>query len=95
MEPGAEGGTLHHGAGNIVDGHGFAFDYKFTPGGKIRTGLTVVEYLLADEGPGDGGFAVIAGSRACSAASLCLLVPLSRVLRAQTKRTCPCPGRSA
>ena len=77
MEPGAEGGTLHHGAGNIVDGHGFAFDYKFTPGGKIRTGLTVVEYLLADEGPGDGGFAVIAGSRACSAA---LLLPPAAAL---------------
>ena len=74
MEPGAEGGTLHHGAGNIVD---FTFGYKFTPGGKIRTGLTVVEYLLADEGPGDGGFAVIAGSRACSAA---LLLPPAAAL---------------
>jgi hypothetical protein len=26
--------------------------------GKIFTGLTVVEYLLADEGPGDGGMCV-------------------------------------
>ena len=29
---------------------------------RIFTGLTVVEYLLADEGPGDGGVAVIPGS---------------------------------
>ena len=30
--------------------------------GKIFTGLCVIEYLLADEGPGDGGISVIAGS---------------------------------
>ena len=29
---------------------------------KIYTGLTVVEYLLAAEGPGDGGVAVVPGS---------------------------------
>jgi hypothetical protein len=28
----------------------------------LDLGLTVAEYLLADEGPGDGGFAVVAGS---------------------------------
>ena len=30
--------------------------------GKIFTGLCVIEYLLADEGPGTGGISVIAGS---------------------------------
>ena len=42
-------------------------------GNKVRK----LEYLLADEGPGDGGFAVIAGSRACSAA---LLLPPAAAL---------------
>jgi hypothetical protein len=30
--------------------------------GTIMTGLTVIEYLLANEGPGDGGFRTIDGS---------------------------------
>jgi hypothetical protein len=34
----------------------------FFKAGRIHTGLTVVEYLLADEGPGDGGLCVIPGS---------------------------------
>jgi hypothetical protein len=35
MEPGTEGGTLHHGAGNMSD---LSFAYTFTPSGEIRTG---------------------------------------------------------
>ena len=51
MEPGAEGGTLHGGGFEITD---FSEQYMFK-NGRIYTGLTVVEYMLADEGPGDGG----------------------------------------
>ena len=36
--------------------------FSFFKNDRIYTGLTVVEYLLADEGPGDGGVAVIPGS---------------------------------
>jgi hypothetical protein len=31
--------------------------------GQIMTGLTVIEYLLADEGPGDGGVCIVPGPR--------------------------------
>ncbi|MCH2661552.1 phytanoyl-CoA dioxygenase family protein, partial [bacterium] len=58
MDEGCEGGTLHGGGverGDISE----AYFYK---NDKIYTGLTVVEYLLADEGPGDGGVAVVPGS---------------------------------
>ena len=58
MDRGTQGGTLHHGAADIFD---FSLSYEFK-NGRIMTGLTVVEYLLADEGPGDGGVAIIAGS---------------------------------
>ena len=54
MEPGAEGGTLHGGGFEITD---FSEQYMFK-NGRIYTGLTVVEYMLADEGPGDGGLSV-------------------------------------
>ena len=53
MDKGCSGGMLH---GNFDSAPYF---YKE---GKIFTGLTVVEYLLADEGPGDGGISVVAGS---------------------------------
>ena len=51
MDAGAEGGTLH-GGGYDGGRHGEGYNYK---SGRIMTGLTVVEYLLADEGPGQGG----------------------------------------
>ncbi len=51
MDPGCEGGVLHHGGADITD---FSMQYEFK-NNRIMTGLTVVEYLLADEGPGDGG----------------------------------------
>ena len=58
METGCEGGTLHGGG---VERPDFCEAYFFKDG-RIYTGLTVVEYLLADEGPGDGGVAVVPGS---------------------------------
>ena len=58
MDTGCEGGLLHGG------GWSAAIYQKCTSfkNDRIFTGLTVVEYLLADEGPGDGGVAVIPGS---------------------------------
>ena len=53
MDTGCEGGMLH---GNFDNAPSFYRE------GKIFTGLTVVEFLLADEGPGDGGVALIPGS---------------------------------
>ena len=58
MNEGCEGGTLHHGGGEPPN---FSLAYFFKDG-RIYTGLTVVEFMLADEGPGDGGLAVIPGS---------------------------------
>ena len=58
MNEGCEGGTLHHGGGETPN---FSLAYFFKDG-RIYTGLTVVEFMLADEGPGDGGIAVIPGS---------------------------------
>ncbi|MCY3665966.1 MAG: phytanoyl-CoA dioxygenase family protein [Gemmatimonadetes bacterium] len=58
MDTGCEGGLLHGGGverGDISEVYFFKND-------RIFTGLTVVEYLLADEGPGDGGVAVVPGS---------------------------------
>ena len=55
---GAEGGTLHHGGADAPD---FSLAYFFK-NDRIYTGLSVVEYMLADEGPGDGGLAVIPAS---------------------------------
>ncbi len=58
MDAGCEGGILHGGG---VERENFSEAYFFK-NGRIYTGLTVAEYLLADEGPGDGGVAVVAGS---------------------------------
>ena len=53
MDAGCEGGMLH---GNFDNSPYFYRE------GKIFTGLTVVEFLLADEGPGDGGICMVPGS---------------------------------
>ena len=58
MDEGCEGGTLHGGG---VERSNFSEAYFFK-NGRIYTGLTVVEFLLADENPGDGGVAVVPGS---------------------------------
>ena len=57
MDRGCEGGTLHGGAANRPPAEQY-----FWKNGQIMTGLTVVEYLLADEGPGDGGVCIVPGS---------------------------------
>ena len=58
MDKGCAGHYMHGGG---VERQDFSQTYmcKF---GKIYCGLTVVEFMLADEGPGDGGLAVIPGS---------------------------------
>ncbi len=53
MDKGCSGGKLH---GNFDNAPYFYRE------GKIFTGLCVIEYLLADEGPGDGGVCVVPGS---------------------------------
>ncbi len=58
MDTGCEGGTLHGGSVERPD----LSEAYFFKNGRIYCGLTVVEYLLADEGPGDGGVAVVPGS---------------------------------
>jgi len=58
MDSGCEGGTLHGGGVERVN----LSEAYFFKHGRIYTGLTVVEFLLADEGPGDGGVSVIPGS---------------------------------
>ena len=58
MDKGCEGGTLHGGG---IERRDISQVYFFK-NDRIFTGLTVVEYLLADEGPGDGGVAVVPGS---------------------------------
>ena len=57
MGAGCEGGTLHGGAANRPPAEQY-----FWKNGQIMTGLTVIEYLLADEGPGDGGVCIVPGS---------------------------------
>lgn len=57
MDRGCEGGTLHGGAANRPPAEQY-----FWKNNQIMTGLTVIEYLLADEGPGDGGVCIVPGS---------------------------------
>jgi len=52
-------GHYMHGGG--VERPDFSQTYMYKQG-KIYCGLTVVEFMLADEGPGDGGLALVAGS---------------------------------
>lgn len=56
-DTGAEGAIMH-GSGRFAPG---AFFYDCT-NGQMRAGMIVVEYVLTDHGPGDGGFACIPGS---------------------------------
>ena len=58
MDEGTEGGTLHGGG---IERPNFSEAYFFKDG-RIYCGLTVVEFMLADEGPGDGGLGLIPGS---------------------------------
>ena len=56
MNAGSDGGTLH---GLPELGTHRYYHYQ---DGEIRTGLTVVTFMLAPAGPGDGGFVCIPGS---------------------------------
>ena len=58
MDEGTEGGTLHGGG---IERPNFSEAYFFKDG-RIYCGLTVVEFMLADEGSGDGGLGLIPGS---------------------------------
>ncbi len=51
-----EGGHYMHGGGFERQDFSQTYMYQF---GKIYCGLTVVEFILADEGPGDGGLALV------------------------------------
>ena len=53
------GGHLFHGGAVERQDFSQTYDFKF---GKMYCGLTVVEFQLSDEGPGDGGLGVIPGS---------------------------------
>jgi len=57
MDKGCAGHYLHGGPLQRLP-FSHTYDWKF---GKIYNSLTLVEFPLADEGPGDGGFAVIPG----------------------------------
>ena len=57
-DPGAEGHALHGGG---VERHNFSEAYFFKAG-RIYSGMLVAELALADEGPDDGGFALVPGS---------------------------------
>ena len=51
-----EGGHFMHGGAVERQDFSQTFMYQF---GRIFCGLTVVEFILADEGPGDGGLAIV------------------------------------
>jgi hypothetical protein len=57
-DKGAEGAIMH-GTGRFDTGHGFFYECI---NGRMRAGMIVVEFVLTDHGPGDGGFACIPGS---------------------------------
>ena len=57
-DPGAGGHTLHGGG---VERHNFSEAYFFK-NGRIYSGMIVVEVAFADEGPDDGGLALVPGS---------------------------------
>ena len=57
-DPGAEGHALHGGG---VERHNFSEAYFFK-NGRIYSGMIVVEIAFADEGPDDGGLALVPGS---------------------------------
>ena len=58
-DPGAEGHALH--GGGVSERHNFSEAYFFKDG-HIYSGMVVLEVALADEGPDDGGFALIPAS---------------------------------
>lgn len=61
MSAGAEGLHLHGGGSEMSDLAVTQFFYRYHQG-TMRNGLTVATFMLADEGPGDGGFMCVPGS---------------------------------
>ena len=61
MDAGDDGHYLHGGNYEAFGRGGTLYSYAFH-GGRMHSGMLVVEYMLADEGPGDGGVAVVQGS---------------------------------
>eukprot|EP01048_Picozoa_sp_COSAG05_P022426 COSAG05_NODE_4480_length_1495_cov_1.361032_1_plen_343_part_01 len=59
--PGADGHNLHGGAAQRYGQGGFLEGYQYL-NGQMYAGMVVCEFVLADEGPGDGGLAVVPGS---------------------------------
>ncbi|MBN98282.1 MAG: hypothetical protein CME16_03395 [Gemmatimonadetes bacterium] len=57
MEKGCAGHYMHGGGVERLD---FSQTYMYKQG-RIFCGMTVVEFMLADEGPGDGGLAIVPG----------------------------------
>ena len=57
MEKGCAGHYLHGGG---IERPDFSQTYMWKHG-QIYCGMTVVEFILADEGPGDGGLAIVLG----------------------------------
>ena len=61
MKPGGDGNTLHGGGFDRYLKGGFMEGFQFKAG-RMFAGMVVAEFMLADEGPGDGGVAVVQGS---------------------------------
>ena len=61
MSSGNQGLKLHGGGGEDTDFAETQFFYRYH-NGRMRNGLTVVTFALADELLGDGGFMVVPGS---------------------------------
>jgi hypothetical protein len=55
---GADGQNLHGGAAQRYGQGGFLEGYQYV-NGQMYAGMVVCEFVLADEGPGDGGLAVV------------------------------------
>ena len=83
-----DGGHYLHGGG--VERQDFSQTYTFKYG-QMFCGLTVVEFQLADEGPGDGGLAVIPGSHKANYPSAREAVPVRRTPRVRQRS--PQPSR--
>ena len=59
-ETGDDGHSLHGGNYEAFGRGGTLYSYSFSAG-RMHSGMLVVEYILADEGPGDGGVCVVPG----------------------------------
>jgi hypothetical protein len=89
MQPGGDGNTLHGGGYDRYRKGGFLEGYQFHSG-RMFAGMVVVEFMLADEGPGDGGVAVVQGSHKSNYAAPLSLKTMERwqqhVTEVNTKR---------